>query len=65
MCIRDSQVLAPSAGRVAWRTALLISPAVRVRTCSPVAQVSGPNAAPDASSPVSYTHLTLPTICSV
>eukprot|EP00975_Prorocentrum_lima_P023581 4962180-Prorocentrum_lima.AAC.1 len=52
MCIRDRET-------AAWATLTTLSPA---RTCSPTQY---PVLPPHTYRPVSYTHLTLPTICSV
>eukprot|EP00969_Alexandrium_andersonii_P316763 13994700-Alexandrium_andersonii.AAC.1 len=52
MCIRDS---GPAAGRSARRSR---------RTCG-APRPSSSSAARQTRNPVSYTHLTLPTICSV
>eukprot|EP00969_Alexandrium_andersonii_P018086 791943-Alexandrium_andersonii.AAC.1 len=53
MCIRDRQEAPREARRLS----------ISCRPSSGVSRVSGPN--PSSPVPVSYTHLTLPTICSV
>eukprot|EP00969_Alexandrium_andersonii_P172387 7620495-Alexandrium_andersonii.AAC.1 len=54
MCIRDSFLPTLGAEREIWAPRLLVSAPMRehLRT-------------PGTTQPVSYTHLTLPTICSV
>eukprot|EP00975_Prorocentrum_lima_P001091 231820-Prorocentrum_lima.AAC.1 len=52
MCIRDRRKTSPSV--------------IRYSACrSPVLEEAGAKVASDHPRPVSYTHLTLPTICSV
>eukprot|EP00969_Alexandrium_andersonii_P321727 14215518-Alexandrium_andersonii.AAC.1 len=53
MCIRDSHLVAPGVGRDKWRKALPSPPATRAGAWTGTRMA------------VSYTHLTLPTICSV
>eukprot|EP00975_Prorocentrum_lima_P010676 2267448-Prorocentrum_lima.AAC.1 len=54
MCIRDRPQAGPCAASLSLRRGAY-------KTKSPARQTSGEQAHP----PVSYTHLTLPTICSV
>eukprot|EP00975_Prorocentrum_lima_P059101 12394082-Prorocentrum_lima.AAC.1 len=54
MCIRDSCLLSVHCGKPVWRTC----PRYASRLAAGGLRALGPM-------PVSYTHLTLPTICSV